>query len=103
MLVDLIDQHLADYPMVGADGPLFPGQTGEPQEGADALSAELARRSVALGIGFHVKFLDLKEACKDHIGNRGVSRVVLQALLRLKHPDETELIGCQPRLDTPKS
>lgn len=98
LLVELMDEYLADYPLLPADGPLFPSTRGGWQGSSRSLILDLESRANALGIGFRVGTLDLREACKDHMRRRGVPRQTLQALLGVKTPNETHLFGHKPRL-----
>lgn len=98
LLVELIEEHLSEFPALPADGPLFPNLRGKWQSNLAPLNLELARRTGVLGIGFRVRPLDLREACKAHMRERGIPRLTLQALLGVSTPDKTHLFGRQPRL-----
>jgi integrase len=98
LLADLLEEYLADFSALPGDGPLFPGVHGGWLSDSGELNLELSERASALGIGFRVRTLDLREACKAHMRERGIHRLTLQALLGGETPDETPLFGHKRRL-----
>ncbi|WP_162559346.1 site-specific integrase [Microvirga sp. 17 mud 1-3] len=93
LLVAFLEEYLTDWPDLPPNAPLFPTRAGEPLRDTAVLKASLERRTWALGIGFPVRLLDLREAFIAHMRDRGAPRVVLQALLGLRSPDNTDPVG----------